>query len=333
MEYKVLSTDVIESNSTGLIVPGNKHFIEHYLQNKRRKSEYTYKSYKLAIKDFFKVKDITEIDIDNVIDVTIFDAENYLNELTNRGYAPATVNQKIYALSSFYKWLLAYADNRSGKTIIHYNPFTYLASIKPEVINKKPTPYLTPEEMSRFLNCINIDTVIGLRNRAIFALAFTTSLRKSNIINIKIGDLLNIQGYTALRVIQKRKKEHHSKIVPEVKLLIDMYLKKTNRDYDNNADDYLFLGHSNNTKEDKLSPSALNKIIKVLAERANIKKWKDLRVHSTRHSAITAAILAGVPIQEVQQNLSGHSDIRMVMKYTHIQNSMKNNPSDAINIF
>lgn len=316
-----------------IIIPNNVHFIEHFLQIKRNRSEYTARNYETAIKEFFKVDSINKITLEDIRKVDILDAEVYINELTKLGYASSTINNRISALSSLYRWLLKYNDNNTGKFIIRFNPFANLKEEKPKIVLKRPTKYLETSDMSRLVKSINTDNIIGLRNRTIISLLFTTALRKSEIINAKIGHIENVQGYYVLRTLQKGSKIHYAKIVPEVKALLDLYLARTGRTYIDNADDYIFINHSNNKNyynKEKLSRYALNKMLKAACINARVPV---ITVHGTRHSAITSALDAGVPIQQVKENLANHKNIETTMRYVHVRNSMKNNPSDAINIF
>lgn len=315
----------------------NIHFIEKFLST--RKSKYTSEAYRKDIEEFFNVKDVSEINIEDIKSVTIFEAAAWIETLKkfpgkkeNTYLSSASINRKISSLASLYNWIMKYSDNNTGISIIKYNPFANLKEEKPE-INSEETEFLTKDETRRMLNSIKTDTIIGLRNKLIFSIAFSTALRKSELLNIKIKDITTIMGYNVIKVMQKRNKQDAKKIQPPVKALIDEYLRRTARDYDINSEDYLFLNHSNNsegTATKPLSASSLNKIIEKCKKRIGIKKH--LRVHSTRHTAITLAIDAGAPVNKVAE-LAGHSNIQTTMRYVHSVDKLKNNAGDLIDIF
>ncbi|MCM1991135.1 tyrosine-type recombinase/integrase [Oceanirhabdus seepicola] len=314
----------------GSIIKFNKHFIEHFLEIKRRNSEYTSISYERDIKDFFNVEVITEITLDDIINVNIFHVEAYMLDLHNQGKSSATINRKISALSSLYKWLLKYQDNRTGVSIIKYNPFGSLKDEKPKV-NNKETEFLTLEESKRLIESIDDRTILGMRNKAILSLAITTALRKSEIINIKFKDIKKIHGYDVIEVIRKGNKKDIVKIQANVLNLITTYINNTNRSFENNENDYLFIGHSRNGKnKKKLDPSTLNYMIKKCCERAGINK--KIKVHSTRHTAITLAITSGASIEKVR-DFAAHKNIATTNRYVHSIDKLKDNAGDLIDLF
>lgn len=99
------------------------HFIRHFLNLKASNSRYTAISYERDILDFFQVETIEQITLEQIIAVNMFDVEHYLLDLRGKGCATATINRKVSSLSSLYKWLLKYQDNKTGTTLLRFNPF------------------------------------------------------------------------------------------------------------------------------------------------------------------------------------------------------------------
>jgi site-specific recombinase XerD len=320
---------IAENFTSSLRIPSNKHFIRYFLTLKGNKSEYTAKSYERDIKDFFKIERIEEITINDIIKVTIFDAERFILELSQKRMSSATINRKISSLSALYKWLLKFQDNATGFQIIKFNPFANLKEEKP-VVNNKETEFLTKEECKILLDSFDISNILGLRNKAIIALALTTALRKSEIINIKLKDITTYNGFDVIKVIRKGSKQDMVKIQPSVKCLIDNYIEATNRDKINNYNTYLFIGHSTNgLNGKKLNPNTLNLMIKKVCKEAGI--YKELRVHSTRHTAITLAITAGASAEKVR-DFAAHKNLATTNRYIHSINKIKDNAGDLIDV-
>lgn len=305
------------------------HFIVYFLEIKKIKSINTAKSYERDIKTFFNVEDIRDISLSDVVNVNNVHAEQYIIYLKNQGYASSTINRKISSLSSLYKWLLKYRDNAYDKAIIKYNPFEYLNNEKPTIVSKE-AEFLTKEECIHLLQSIDTSTIIGLRDKAIISLALTTALRKSEIINIKLKDITTYGEFNVIYIIRKGGKKDLIKLQPKVKELIDSYIEKTNRDTSVNAEDYLFIGHSvNKLNAEKLNHNTLNLVLKRVCKNAGI--TKKLRVHSTRHTAITLVINEGASIEKVR-DFAGHANIATTNRYLHSVDKIKNNPSDLIDI-
>lgn len=325
-----MNNDIIIKNEQRITnLFNDKNFIRYFLDLKANKSKYTAKSYERDIKDFFKVKYVEDITINHIRAVTIFDAQSYILELSSKKFSSATINRKISSLSALYKWLLKFQDNSTRSELIKYNPFGNLKEEKP-IINNKDTEFLTKEECKILLQSIDISSIIGLRNKTIMSLALTTALRKSEIINIKLKDVTTYGGYDVINITRKGNIKDVIKIQKGVLNLIKQYVEKSSRDFKKNWDEYLFLGHSKNSlKKEKLDPSSLNYIIKQICKNANLNK--DLKVHSTRHTAITLAITEGATIEKVRE-FAGHKNLATTNRYVHSIDKLKNNAGDIIDI-
>ncbi|MFT5871627.1 MAG: site-specific recombinase XerD [Clostridium sp.] len=322
--------NLIELNCNSDVVIDNKHFILYFLEIKSRKSIYTSKSYERDIKDFFCVKFISDITIEDIKKVSIIHTQNFIMKLMDKNMSSATINRKISSLSALYKWLLKYQDNSTGVQIIKYNPFGNLKEEKP-VINNKETEFLTKEECKVLLDSIDTSTILGYRNKTILVLALTTALRKSEIINIKIKHITSYTGYDVVRVRRKGGKDDIVKLQKSVLAMINEYILLTKRNKLASAEEYLFVGHgANRNNKEKLDASTLNYMIKKVCKNAGIDK--ELQVHSTRHTAITLAILAGATAEKVR-DFAGHKNLATTNRYIHSVDKLKNNAGDLIDVF
>lgn len=321
--------EVLVTQNRALGERQNTHFIRHFLDLKASSSRHTAISYERDILDFFQVQKVEDIRLDQIIDVNMFDVEHYLLDLKGKGCASATINRKVSSLSSLYKWLLKYQDNRTGKALLHYNPFGNLKEEKPKV-NNKETEFLTSEECNRLFEIFDTKNILELRNKTILLLALTTALRKSEMINIKIKDVTTYGEYDVIHVIRKGNKKDMIKIQPGLKRLIEEYIERTNRDRVKDAESYLFIGHSRNKRNnEKLDPSSLNYMLKSICKKAGINKH--LKVHSTRHTAITLAITGGASIEKVR-DFAAHQNIATTNRYVHSIDKLKDNAGDYIQI-
>jgi site-specific recombinase XerD len=321
---------LIETNNNSDLISEKKHFICYFLEIKARKSIYTSKSYERDIKDFFSVNFIFDITIEDIKKVSIVHTQNYIIKLMDNDMSSATINRKISSLSALYKWLLKYQDNSTDIHIIKYNPFGNLKEERP-VINNKETEFLTKEECKVLLNSIDTSTLLGYRNKTILSLALTTALRKSEIINIKIDHITSHTGYDVVKVRRKGGKEDIVKLQGNVLSMINEYIKLTNRCKSTNGEEYLFIGHSTNgNNKEKLDSSTLNYMIKKVCKNAGIQK--NLGVHSTRHTAITLAIIAGATVEKVR-DFAAHKNLATTNRYIHSIDKLKNNAGDLIDVF
>lgn len=321
--------EIILHSKKELYLEKNKHFIQCFLEIKGGRSKYTAISYEKDIKDFFNKSDVTEITIEHIREINIFHVQKFILDLQNQGLSSATINRKISSLSALYKWLMKYEDNYSDIRIIKFNPFANVKEEKPIVTNKV-TEFLTEEESKILLGSIDTTTVLGLRNKAILALALTTALRKSEMINIKICHIKKYGEYDVIEVTRKGNKKDLVKLQPKVKSLIEKYILVTERDKEEFNNSYLFIGHSSNNRNgEKLNASTLNYMLKNICSKCNINK--KLKVHSTRHTAITLAITQGATIEKVRE-FAAHSSIATTNRYVHSIDKLKDNPGDNMDI-
>ena len=323
----VMMVELILSRNRAVGPEKKVHFIRHFLNLKASNSRYTAISYERDILDFFQVETIEQITLEQIIAVNMFDVEHYLLDLRGKGCATATINRKVSSLSSLYKWLLKYQDNKTGTTLLRFNPFGNLKEEKPKVTSKD-TEFLTEQECTQLLAIFDTTKLVELRNKAIIYLALTTALRKSELIHIRLKDLATYGEYEVIHVVRKGNKRDMVKVQAPVKALIDEYVARTGRDYDKDASSYLFVGHSRNKRNnEKLDPSSLNYMMKTACQRAGISKH--LKVHSTRHTAITLAIRGGASIEKVR-DFAAHQNIATTNRYVHSVDKLKENAGDLI---
>jgi site-specific recombinase XerD len=317
-----------ENRVSTIVIPENKHFITFFLELKGSKSKETASAYERDIKQMFNVKSVENITLDDIIDKSILDVENWIMQLKEEGKSGATINRKVSSLSSLYKWLLKYVDNRSGKRIIISNPFAAVKEEKPE-INNKPTAFLSEDEAKKLVSSLETETVLGLRNKVIISLILTCGLRKSEVINIKIKDMMNISGYNTILIHGKGSKDRTAKLQNGIKDMMDDYLERTNRNVQDSAEEYLFVGASTSgLNADKLSKNAINNMLTKACNNANVPV---IVVHGLRHSSITI-VYKKTHDPKLTQEFAGHSLFQTTERYIHSVMSLENNPSDLISV-
>ena len=181
--------------------------------------------------------------------------------------------------------------------------------IQPKLSKTLPK-VLSVEDIDNILN-IKLETKYDYRNKAILELMYSTGVRISELINIKIHDL-NINNCT-LKVIGKGSKERIIPVGDYALKYTEIYLNNYRHLFNKNNSDYLFLNPSGN----KLSRQAFFKTIKKIALEKNIKV--DFSPHTLRHSFATHMLENGADLRTIQE-LLGHSDLSTTQIYTNISN-------------
>jgi integrase/recombinase XerD len=182
---------------------------------------------------------------------------------------------------------------------------------RPRLTRKLPT-VLEHEEIEEMLNNIDLSRRAGQRDKAMIELLYSCGLRVSELINLRMDDLLLDEGL--IRVIGKGNKQ---RIVPigfsAIKNLV-LYIEHDRVHLANQKQSVIFL----NNRGNKLSRVYVFKMIKELAIKSNIKK--NISPHTFRHSFATVLVEAGADLRAVQQML-GHENITTTEIYTHIDRS------------
>lgn len=265
-----------------------------YLIIDKKYSENTIKAYNNDLKkfkNFINKKNISQID-----DGTIKAYLKYLNKENNDS---KTISHNISTLRSFYKFLLI------EKKVLK-NPMEYIELPK----TKKSLPKtLSIEEIDKLLD-INLTDDFSFRNKAMLELMYSSGLRVSELVNVKIHDI-DISN-CIIRIMGKGSKERIVPLGDYAIKYIGLYLKEHREKLiKKELNDYLFL----NNHGKKMTRQGFFKILKTLAKEKNIKT--EFSPHTLRHSFATHLLNGGADLRSIQEML-GHSDISTTQIYTHV---------------
>lgn len=286
----------------------------------------TKRAYVQAIKEFFG-KDLCNITIEDMQAVTPEMANNYAMNLLNNGLKRTSINRKLSALHSFYKFLC-----RRSVGIMTYNPFDSdegcirFKNAQKNYIAKRA---LVADEVKTMFDLAKMDnSIIGVRDLLVLELLATTGMRRAEICEIKIGDIQLTQGVYAINIVGKGNKERIIVASNEVMGIINKYMNMrgiTMKD----KDEYLLVSHANRKSgSGKVSTNMIYRIVKHYAELADIDP-DTISPHTLRHTFATQCIGMGTPIQDVQQ-LMGHASINTTELYNHSFNIINNNPAEKL---
>ena len=286
----------------------------------------TKRAYVQAIKEFFG-KDLCNITIEDMQAVTPEMANKYAMNLLNNGLKRTSINRKLSALHSFYKFLC-----RRSVGIMTYNPFDSdegcirFKNAQKNYIAKRA---LVTDEVKTMFDLAKMDnSIIGVRDLLVLQLLATTGMRRAEICEIKIGDIQLTQGVYAINIVGKGNKERVIVASNEVMGIINKYMNMrgiTMKD----KDEYLLVSHANRKSgSGKVSTNMIYRIVKHYAELADIDP-DTISPHTLRHTFATQCIGMGTPIQDVQQ-LMGHASINTTELYNHSFNIINNNPAEKL---
>jgi len=235
--------------------------------------------------------------------VTRDDLVDFLSSLYRQNLESRTVARHLVTLRNFFRFAQI-------TELIPEDPSIHLESPK---IRRSLPGYLRLEEVEKLLAQPDEKTAIGLRDRTMLEVLYSSGLRVSELTNLRVLDLDRAAG--CVRCIGKGDKERIVPIGKKAISLVDRYLRDARpqllaKSQQSNSP-VLFL----NRRGSRLSRVGVWKILSAYGRRAGLRVA--LTPHMLRHSFATHLLERGADLRSVQLML-GHSDISTTQIYTHV---------------
>lgn len=231
-------------------------------------------------------------------DLVDFLAGLYREKLESR-----TVARHLVTLRNFFRFAQI-------QGLITADPSINLESPK---IRRSLPGYLRLDEVEKLLNQPDAKTALGMRDRAMLEVLYSTGLRVSELVSLRVSDLDGKTG--CLRCIGKGDKERIVPVGRKALGMVDKYLREARPDLLRQAKatnaPTLFV----NRRGSKLSRVGVWKILSAYGRRAGLRVA--LTPHMLRHSFATHLLERGADLRSVQLML-GHADISTTQIYTHV---------------
>ncbi len=239
---------------------------------------------------------LSELSRDDVVD---FLASLYRQKLDSR-----TVARHLVTLRNFFRFALT-------EGVVATDPTLHMESPK---VRKSLPGFLRPEEVDRLLEQPDLRTPLGVRDKAMLELLYSTGLRVSELVNLRVGDLEMRMG--CLRCIGKGNKERLVPVGRKALAAVEQYLSEARpqllrRRRQGPGVPFLLVNHLGG----KLSRVGVWKILVGYGRRAGLRAT--LTPHKLRHSFATHLLERGADLRSVQLML-GHADISTTQIYTHV---------------
>jgi integrase/recombinase XerD len=231
-------------------------------------------------------------------DLVDFLAGLYREKLESR-----TVARHLVTLRNFFRFAQI-------QELITTDPSINLESPK---IRRSLPGYLRLDEVEKLLNQPDPKTALGIRDRAMLEVLYSTGLRVSELVSLRVSDLDGKAG--CLRCIGKGDKERIVPVGRKALGMVDKYLREARPQLLRQAKaangPTLFV----NRRGANLSRVGVWKILSGYGRRAGLRMA--LTPHMLRHSFATHLLERGADLRSVQLML-GHADISTTQIYTHV---------------
>ena len=270
----------------------------NYLEYQKNYSLHTIKNYKDDLIIFENFLDIKKID--DLNDVTYYIVRSYLKYLNDLKYKTKSVARILSSLRGFFKYL-------DQHNIVKDNPMVLIATPK---IEKKLPKYLEYNEVEKLLNAPNLKTDIGVRDYVILEILYSTGIRVSELVNIKVKDI--DMSAKEIRILGKGNKERIVLFGKVLKEKLELYFASTYPKLNINNSPYLLVNKHGNKINDRE--------IRTIVDNMKIAGInKKISPHTLRHTFTTHMLNGGADIKTVSE-LLGHESLSTTTIYTHLSN-------------
>ena len=269
-----------------------------YLRVERALASTSVESYAFDMK---KVSEYAKEIAVPIINWDMHQVRAFLNRCVEGEMAASSQSRMISTLRSFFHFLVL-------ERYIKVDPMELIEAPRmgrylPDVLNQ--------EEIIALIDAVDLSKTMGHRDRAMLELLYSSGLRVSELLNLKISQCQFEEGY--LRIVGKGNKE---RLVPVGEWAVKWIFHYIEADRSHliipvQSEDHLFL----NFRGRPLTRMSVLNIVKRQANKVGIKK--DISPHTFRHSFATHLVEAGADLRSVQEML-GHASITTTEIYTHL---------------
>ncbi len=229
------------------------------------------------------------------------DILSFLAEKMSEGKQARSLARMLSAARRFYAWLLAQGETHADPTL----------DIPPPGMGRPLPKSLSESDVEALVTAPPIDTMLGLRDRAMLETLYATGLRVSELINLSLGQMSLSSGVA--RVLGKGRKERLVPLGEEAVYWIERYLAE--------ARPALLegLGESAALFVTRRGAGMTRQMFWILIKRyaAQVGLTTELSPHTLRHAFATHLLNHGADLRVVQM-LLGHADLSSTQIYTHV---------------
>lgn len=260
-----------------------------YLEIEKNYSRHTIENYSVDLKDFSRFLGEAAIEQTDYLSL-----RKYLATLKEHNLKSRTIYRRISCLRSFFKFL-------TSEGYVKTNPVLSLSSPKQE---KHLPSFLTEEEMIKLVEAPQGKDERSLRDRAILETFYSTGMRISELVALRLDDVDFIGA--VIKAKGKGKKERLVPIGEKALAAIKDYIDKRKKKSDD-----IFLNKNGKRISDRGVRDIVSKYIRLASLRQGISP------HTFRHSFATHLLNRGADLRSVQE-LLGHANLSTTQIYTHL---------------
>ena len=269
-----------------------------YVRLEKGLSDHSVEAYERDLVRYLQI--MFERRLDSVISIQAKDVSEFVRQLDDVGLAPSSVARNLTAVRVFHKFLVTEGIRDSDPT----------ENQRPPKVGRKLPEVLSVDEVQTLLDMPDVETDLGLRDRALLEMMYGVGLRVSEAVDLKPSQLVFYVG--VVRVFGKGSKERIVPVGSQAQSWVTRYTSSGRANLVKpDSPPNLFL----NFRGGRLSRMGIHKLLRKYVLAAGI--GKTVSPHTMRHSFATHLLEGGADLRAVQEML-GHADISTTQIYTHI---------------
>jgi len=300
----------------------NKYFMV-YLPSICGNTPRTIDSYRYAFIHYLRYLETQGISANEVElkDFNVISVSGYLVWLQKtKNNSVTTRNHRQAALNSFVKYLMYEIPE-------YLNEFQQILCIPVKKTAIKEISYLKTDGVKLFFAQVNNKTKIGLRDYTMLAIMYSTGIRVSELIGLRVKDVSLFEPPTLL-VHGKGQKSRYVPLINNVKEIVSEYIKSNYLDEERYQSEWLFKSHMNL----QFTRQGVNYIVRKYADKARKINPKliptDFSPHKLRHTTAMELVDAGVDLIYIR-DLLGHVSVKTTEVYAKAQSEKKRKAIEA----
>ena len=268
-----------------------------YIEYEKRYSKHTLESYKNDLEQFSKF--LVKNDNGSIVSASHINIRNWIVSMMEQKITARSINRKISALKSFYKFLMKRGE-------IKKSPLSKVQSPK---TSKRLPVFVELPGIEKLLQQIKFpEDYEGLRDKMVIELFYGTGMRRNELINLRETD---VDTYNAqIKVLGKGNKERIIPIHPDLRVSIKNFIAEKKKLVESQEDNFLIVDEQGR----KIKPHLVYALVKKYLGMVTTVDKKS--PHVLRHTFATHLMNNGADINAVKE-LLGHSSLAATQVYTH----------------
>jgi site-specific recombinase XerD len=264
----------------------------------------------------------------------------YVSALVDEDKAPSTVEQTIAAIRTAHKYAghrgLPETDQARAVLRVHKRERAERGQ------RKRKAPAVVLDVLRAMVDALDIETVTGVRDRALIVLGFAMMGRRSELAALRVSDLVFTED--GLTVLVRSSKTDQDAVGAEVKIPYGSHPStcpvRTLRAWlaalsENGFDDgplFRRITRHGHLQDGAMSGAAINERVKVLAARAGVVGAEKFTAHGLRAGGPTEAARRGVPVAHIAEHGRWSKASPVVHEYVRAADGWRDNPMRGIGL-